>query len=298
MTRLPRVIECFDVSLFQGTDAVASQVSFVDGAADKGRYRRYNIKSVDGTDDYLMLYEALTRRLKRGLKDNDLPDLLIVDGGKGQLNVAIAACKDLGILFGPSKMMLAGIAKARTLDESGKAKVRKRRSSALDARFASEGLDDGEDAIDGRAEDVAEEVDAKDPNSVQRTPERLFVPGVKDPLILRTHTSERYLVEQLRDEAHRFAITAHRNRRKKRTLTSSLDDIPGVGKTKRRALLKGLGSVKAVQAASLDALATVEGIGPSLARTIFDHFHPSDEEELDPAADQGSDDAEFNAETL
>lgn len=278
MTRLPRVIECFDVSLFQGTDAVASQVCFVDGVADKSRYRRYNIKNVDGTDDYLMLYEALTRRLKRGLKDDDLPDLLIVDGGKGQLNVAIAACKDLGVTFGPGAMMLAGIAKARTLDESGKAKVRKRKQSAMDARFAAEGLDEG-DTADGRQDNVAEEVDQNDPNAIKRTPERLFVPGIKDPLVLRTHTSERYLVEQLRDEAHRFAITAHRNRRKKRTLASSLDDIPGVGKTKRRALLKELGSVRAIKAASVETLSSVEGIGPSLASTIFSHFHPDDVED-------------------
>lgn len=283
MTRAPRVIECFDVSLFQGTDAVASQVCFVDGVADKSRYRRYNIKNVDGTDDYLMLYEALTRRLKRGQKDDDLPDLLIVDGGKGQLNVAIAACKDLGVDFGPGAMMLAGIAKARTLDESGKAKVRKRKTSAMDARFVDEGLDDAE-STDGRQEDVAEDVDKNDPNAIKRTPERLFVPGIKDPLVLRSHTSERYLVEQLRDEAHRFAITAHRNRRKKRTLASTLDDIPGVGKTKRRALIKQMGSVRAIKTASVEALSEVDGIGPSLAQAIFAHFHPNDVEQSDNSA--------------
>lgn len=241
MPRLPRVIECFDISLFQGTDAVASQVCFVDGAPDKSRYRRYNIKTVEGTDDFLMLYEALTRRLKRGKIEGDLPDLLIVDGGKGQLNVAMAAFKDMGVPFGGESPWLAGIAKARALDDE-KA-----------ARFAMEGGLEGS-LVEGE--------------EIQRSPERLFIPNAKDPLVLRPHTAERYLVEQIRDEAHRFAITGHRKRRKKRTLTSVLDEIPGIGPAKRRALLKELGSLKAVKDATDEQLAAVSGIGKELARKI------------------------------
>jgi excinuclease ABC subunit C len=251
MNRLPRVIECFDISLFQGTDAVASQVCFVDGAPEKARYRRYNIKTVEGTDDFLMLYEALCRRLKRGKEEGDLPDLLVVDGGKGQLNVALAAFKDLEVPVGSTGPYVAGIAKARTLD------------TAKAARFAREGGFEGS-LVEGE--------------EIQRSPERLFVPGVKDPIALRPHTAERFLMEQVRDEAHRFAITAHRKRRKKRTLTSRLDEIPGVGPSKRRALLKTIGSLKAVRAASLEELAAVPGIGLPLAQRILAALHvPVDE---------------------
>jgi excinuclease ABC subunit C len=146
------VIECFDISLFQGTDAVASQVCFVEGVADKSRYRKYNIKTVEGTDDYASLREVLTRRLKKG----DFPDLLLVDGGKGQLAVAMAVMKDLNLNF-----PVAAIAK---------------------------------------------------------DPERLFLPNRKDGIVLKEHTKERYLLERIRDEAHRFAITTHRAKRAKRII--------------------------------------------------------------------------------
>ena len=236
LPRRPSVIECYDVSLFQGAEPVASCVCFVDGAPEKSRYRRFNIKTVEGTDDFAMLYEALTRRLRRAQRDNDLPDLFLIDGGKGQLKVAVAACRDLGIDTSPTGLMLASVAKARTRRDGDRA-------------------DDGED----RALDEAE---------VARSAERIFLPHAKDPIPLRPHTQERYLVERIRDEAHRFAITAHRARRKRRTLTSALDDIPGVGPKKRRALLKALGSVKGIKAAPTSALADVPGIGPALAKKI------------------------------
>lgn len=115
---LPKVIECFDISLFQGSDAVASKVCFVDGKADKTKYRQFNIQTVDGMDDFAMLYEAISRRLKRGIEDKDLPDLLLVDGGKGQLSSALKACEDCGIDLSKSRMTVAGIAKARLLKAS------------------------------------------------------------------------------------------------------------------------------------------------------------------------------------
>jgi excinuclease ABC subunit C len=237
LPRAPRVIECFDISIFQGTDAVASQVCFVDGVPEKSRYRRYNIKTVEGMDDFLMLYEALTRRFTRGKKTGDLPDLLLVDGGKGQLKVAVAAAKDLGVAIGGEGLMLGGVAKSRNVVDG----------APLEAGFTLDDLE-GEE--------------------VKKSPERIFLPGVKDPILLRPHTDERYLVEQVRDEAHRFAITGHRKRRAKRTLRSRLDEIPGVGPKKRAALLKALGSAKAVAAASEDELAAVPGVGAKLARTI------------------------------
>ncbi len=294
LPRPPRVIECFDISLFQGTDAVASQVCFVDGAPWKGGYRRMNIRNVDGTDDFAMLYEAVSRRLRRGLErmgrrrapedggdggdadegaagagvagevgDADgagvadgLPDLLIVDGGKGQLNVALAACRDAGVVVvnavggpppppGAPALALASIAKARSFTVDGRGARRRARPQTPREAPAV----DGEDAL-------------------QASPERLFLPGAKEPLVLRPHTADRFLVEQLRDEAHRFAITAHRGRRSRRTLRSVLDEIPGVGPAKRKALLQVFGSAQGVADADVDALAAVKGIGPSLAARL------------------------------
>lgn len=251
MTRAPRVMECFDISIFQGSDPVASQVCFVDGVAEKSRYRRYHIRGVDGTDDFLMLYQALSRRLARATRGEPLPDLLLVDGGKGQLNVALAACRDAGVPVGPSGLFVAAIAKSRQLREG-------RREEAFPT-----------DAVEG--------------DEIRRSPERLFVPGAKDPLVLRPHSSERYLIEQIRDEAHRFAITGHRARRKERTLTSLLDEIPGVGPGRRRALLRTLGSVRAVARASEDELAQVPGIGAALAAQIHEIMRRTREETIGEA---------------
>lgn len=254
----PRVIECFDISLFQGTDAVASQVCFVDGAKEASLYRRMNIKTVEGTDDFAMLHEAISRRLRRGIDNGGLPDLIIVDGGKGQLNAAMAAFRDVGVRIinglaedarraddGGPAVALASIAKARTFNTSSQ----KRGARPSTPRDDRGGL-------------------ATDDDEMQMSPERLFLPGVKDPLVLRPHTPDRFLVEQLRDEAHRFAITAHRSKRKRRTLRSVLDEIPGVGPQKRRALLKAFGSAEGVAAASLEGLAAVSGVGPALAERI------------------------------
>lgn len=259
----PRVIECFDISLFQGTDAVASQVCFVDGAADKSRYRRMNIKTIEGTDDFAMLHEAIGRRLRRGLDQGDLPDLIIVDGGKGQLNAAIAAFEDARVRIanavgagvapsstgaaGPAKAVvgLCSIAKARTFNTTSK----KRGARPATPREDRAGLATNDDEL-------------------QMSPERLFVPGAKDPLVLRPHTPERFLVEQLRDEAHRFAITAHRNRRKARTLRSVLEEIPGVGPSRRKALLKVFGSTEGVADAEVAAIAAVNGVGLAIAARI------------------------------
>jgi len=217
----PRRIECFDVSTMQGHSSVASKVLFVDGAAAREGYRRYKIKNVEGQDDFAMLYEALTRRLRRGLEQDDLPDLLLVDGGKGQLGVARAACRDLGV----TGIALAGIAKSRP-----------------------------------RAAGATEEP--------QRSDERLFVPGRKDPISLRSHTAERALVEQIRDEAHRFAITYHRQRRARRTVRSALDVVPGVGPTLRRRLLRRFGSLRALRGADVAAIAQTKGVSERLAQRI------------------------------
>lgn len=238
LSKIPRVIECYDVSLFQGSDAVASRVCFVDGVADKSRYRKYNIKTVSGTDDYAMLYETLTRRLKRGLEDKDFPDLLVVDGGKGQLAVALAAMKDLNIPVSRDGLYVVGIAKARTKES------------------ADEVVND---AL----------LPTGDKKEVLKSSERLFIPGAKDPILLKPHTAERYLIERIRDEAHRFAITAHRSKRSKRVISSSLEDIKGVGPKRRRALLQHFGSVENLKRASPADIAKASGMSERLATELL-----------------------------
>lgn len=225
LARLPLRIECFDVSTLQGSQSVASRVLFVNAEPDRDGYRRYAIRHVEGQDDFAMLYEVLCRRLRRGVEDNDLPDLLLVDGGKGQLGVAMAAATDCNV----TGLALAGIAKSRLQTDPGGSRSQEPRYS----------------------------------------PERLFLPGIKDPLPLRPHTAERALVERIRDEAHRFAITFHRQRRRRATLRSALDDIPGIGPTLRRRLLRHFGSARGVHEATADELTAVKGISPRLAEAII-----------------------------
>ncbi len=216
LAKLPRRIECYDISLFQGGSAVGSKVAFLDGEPDKARYRRFRIKTVTGTDDFAMLYEVLTRRLPQG----DLPDLFVIDGGKGQLASAATALRDAGVTAD-----IVGLAKSR--------------------------------ALDGESSDP-----------VEHSPERVFLPGRKDPIVLRQNSPELFMLARLRDEAHRFAITYHRLLRKRSTLTSVLEDIPGVGEARRKALLKHFGSVKKLREATAEAIAEVDGIGPALAAAI------------------------------
>jgi excinuclease ABC subunit C len=227
----PRVVECYDISTFQGSEAVGSGVCFVDGRPEKGRYRRYRIRTVEGQDDFAMLYEVLTRRLRSGLEKNDLPDLLVIDGGKGQLHVAQAALQDLGV----SGVDVISLAKSRVVDVAENA-------------------------------DQAEVADAA--GGVAHSPERVFLPGIKDPVVLKQNTSEIFLLQRLRDEAHRFAITYHRKLRDRRTLRSALERVTGVGPNRRRALLRRFGSVKGVREASVADLTSVPGISLQVAERI------------------------------
>lgn len=225
LSNLPYHIECYDISLFQGAQPVASRVVFEGGVPKRSGYRHYKIRDVEGTDDFAMMREVLMRRLRRGLDEGDLPDLIVVDGGKGQLNVAVAVFADLQI----GGVDVVGLAKSRVLD-------------------GGVGPDGG----------------------VLRSAERVFLPGVKDPIYLRSHTDELFLMTHLRDEAHRFAITFHRKLRAGRNFESPLDRVPGVGESRRKALLKHFGSLKRLGRASVDAIAEVDGIGPALAQAIHD----------------------------
>jgi len=230
LANLPIRIECFDISLFQGAAPVASKVVFEGGVPKRSDYRHYRIRTVEGTDDYGMMREVLLRRLRRGLAEEDLPHLIVVDGGKGQLNVALAAVADLGI----EGVDVVALAKSRVLDDEADPDGKPTRSS-----------------------------------------ERVFLPNVREPIPLRAHTDELFVMTHLRDEAHRFAITFHRKRRKKAQFSSPLDGIPGVGPARRRALLRHFGSLRAVRGADVEALAAVPGVGSSLAQEIYDALKAS-----------------------
>jgi len=246
LNKLPRRIECYDISHFQGATIVASQVAAQDGEADKSRYRRFKIKSVAGQDDFQSMYEVISRRAKRGLAERDLPDLIVIDGGKGQLGSAQAALKDAGV----EHQDVVGLAKSRELDDGGD------RSAAA-----------------------------------ERSPERVFVLGRKDPVILPQSSPELFVLTRVRDEAHRFAITFQQKLMRRRNFRSALQDIPGVGEGRKRALLRHFGSLKRIRAASIEALAEVEGMGPSIAERIHGFLHDARAPGEDQVRDASLEDA-------
>jgi excinuclease ABC subunit C len=212
----PFRIECYDISNVQGSDSVGSMVVFEEGRPRTGEYRRFKIRTVVGANDFASHQEVLRRRFRRARNGDEgsaeelrwaMPDLVIIDGGKGQ----VAAAKEVLDELGLHDLPLAGIAKER---------------------------------------------------------EELFLPGRSEPVVLRATSSALYLVQRLRDEAHRFAITYHRDLRSKRQTHSAFDDLPGVGPKRRRALLRVFGSTKRVREAPVEQIAAVPGIGPSLATKI------------------------------
>lgn len=216
-------IECYDISNTQGTSAVGSMVVFEQGIPKKQYYRHFNIRQVSGPDDFASMEEVLTRRFNRWLAAQEisqtpgkkadpafalLPDLLIVDGGKGQLSRAVSVLEKFQLL---GKFSVAGLAKQN---------------------------------------------------------EELFVPNQAHPIILPRHSQGFYLIQRVRDEAHRFAVTSHRKLRTKEGLASRLDAIPGIGPAKRKALLTQFGSIQAIQDATLEQLSVIPGITPKLAESI------------------------------
>jgi excinuclease ABC subunit C len=229
LPRIPNRIECYDISTTQGTAIVASRVVFVQGVAKKSEYRKFNIRTIEhkGSDDYQSMREALTRRFNRylmlkdepvvntpGKVDRDetwrmLPDLLLIDGGKGQLGVAVEVLAELGLT---ERVPVASLAK----------------------QF-----------------------------------EEIYLPGNPDPIILPRRGQSLYLVQRVRDEAHRFAVTSHRARRDKQGMVSLLDSIPGVGPRKRKALLSAFdNSIDRIRRASIEDLTAVKGVNRQLAETI------------------------------
>jgi excinuclease ABC subunit C len=270
--KAPRWTECYDISTFQGALAVGSGVSFKDGEPDKANYRRYKVKGVAGQDDFAMLYEVVTRRLRRAIGEGAFPDLLVIDGGKGQLNAALAAAKDLGVPTKPSPgnegapfVEMVGLAKSRLLDATSLGTTR------VVARRGRQGAAAGAKAL--ALADAAEVQERGFVAELARSPERVFLPGRKDPVVLRQNSAELFLLARLRDEAHRFAITFHRKLRRERNFQSVLQEIPGIAEGRKKALLRHFGSLKRVREASLEEVAQVEGFGPKQARAVYEFFH-------------------------
>jgi excinuclease ABC subunit C len=281
LTRPPRWIECYDISTFQGALAVGSGVSMKDGEPDKANYRRYKVKGVTGQDDFAMLHEVITRRLRRALAEGQFPDLLVIDGGKGQLHAALAAAKDLGVSTSP----VTGIPGAPFVEMVGLAKSR-----LVDPVTLGTTRVIGRRAGRERSAAVADAAEARDRGFVgelARSPERVFLPGRKDPVVLRQNSAELFLLARLRDEAHRFAITFHRKLRRERNFQSVLEEIPGIGEGRKRALLRHFGALRRVKEATVEQIAEVDGFGPKQAQAVFDFFHRPDAPEPAEAGEAG-----------
>jgi excinuclease ABC subunit C len=223
LVKAPRRIECFDISSFQGSLAVGAAVRFEDGLPVKSRYRKFRIQTVVGADDFRCLEEVLGRRLSRGIEEGDLPDLIVVDGGKGQLGAALEVVRRLGV---EAALAVVGLAKERRH---------------------------------------------------RGTTERVFVPGRRDPLPLPQDAAESLYLQRLRDEAHRFAVRYHRELRKKETLRTGLEGIPGIGRKRRAELLERFGTLKGLRGAREEEIAAV--VGEKLARTIQEKLGKSPDRE-------------------
>jgi excinuclease ABC subunit C len=219
---IPARIECYDISTFQGTNSVGSMVVFEDGRPRTGEYRRFEIKTVQGQSDVASHQEVLRRRFRNAKSGDEgsaeerrwaMPDLVIIDGGRSQVNAAKAVLDELGL----HDLPMAGLAKER---------------------------------------------------------EELVLPDRAQPVLLPTTSQALYLVQRIRDEAHRFAITYHRKLRARASVRSAFDDLPGVGPRRRAVLLRTFGSVKRIREAPLEQIAAVPGIGPALAARIKAGLEP------------------------
>ncbi|MBO4848787.1 MAG: excinuclease ABC subunit UvrC [Clostridia bacterium] len=221
MDELPHRMECFDNSHFQGRDTVGSMVVFIDGKPDKSLYRRFRTRTQSEGDDYEAMREHLTRRFQRAAegdaKFNELPDLLVVDGGRGQLNVALEVLSEFGLSYIPA----IGLAE--------------------------------------RNEDI-------------------ILPDREEPVSLPKSSSTLHLLQRIRDEAHRFAITYHRSMRSKTALFSVLQEIEGVGEKRRRALFDRFLTMDAIKAATVEELASADGMNAAAAKNVYGFFHKDEKE--------------------
>ncbi|MBV9280583.1 MAG: excinuclease ABC subunit UvrC, partial [Chloroflexi bacterium] len=216
MGSIPNRIECYDISNIQGTSAVGSMVVFEHGKPKNAEYRRFKIKTVEGANDFAMMAEMIGRRFRRVETDPDgsfgaIPDLVIIDGGKGQLHAALDALKEIG------REGLTVVSLAKRLEE-------------------------------------------------------IFVPGRDESILLPRTSQALYLVQRVRDEAHRFAVSYHRTVRQKATVASQIDAVPGIGPARRKALIRAFGSVRGIKAATPEEIARVAGMNASLAETVKEHL--------------------------
>lgn len=232
LSRLPRRIECYDISTIQGRFSVGSGVCFTDGRADKKHYRHYRIRDVAGQDDFAMLREVFSRRFREEtIQKEGLPDLVVVDGGIGQLNATLEIISELGL---NSRFDLVSLAKSR----------------------------------------VARDVES---TSIRRSDERVFLPGRKNPVVLRQNSPALLLLAAIRDEAHRFAIEYHRTLRSKGGIASGIEQIHGIGAKRRTALLKHFGSLQRLKEAGIEEIRTVNGMTELSARTLYENLHPEEQ---------------------
>ena len=221
LRQLPRRIECYDISHLGGEQVVGSQVSFVSGVPDKGLYRHYRLREVQRNDDFAALEEVLSRRLKRGVSEGDLPDLIIIDGGRPQLRRVMDVVRSLSL----DEVEVVGLAKGRA-----------------------------------RAQ------------TTLGTHERIIFPDRDAPLVLERSTPVVHLLQRIRDEAHRFAISYSRRLRGKEKVASVLELIPGIGRRRARTLLTHFGSLAQVKSASEEEIAAVKGVSSEVARELKRFF--------------------------
>jgi excinuclease ABC subunit C len=221
LTNAPKRIECLDIATFQGSETVGALVAFDEGEPDKSGYRLYRIRTVEGTDDFAAVAEVLRRRFRTGGERRSLPDLLVIDGGLGQLSAARGALAEVGV----TTVELAALAKERVERDATASEIRRR-------------------------------------------PERIFLPGRKNPVVLKANSTALFLLQRVRDEAHRFVNAYHRKLRARARFASRLDAVPGVGPRRRRALLRRFGSLRRLGEASAEEIAAVPGVTLTLAARI------------------------------
>lgn len=230
LVRTPERIECFDISHFQGKEVVASQTVFVDGSPAKEFYRRYKIKTVEGNNDFASMKEVISRRMSHS--EWEYPDLIVIDGGKGQLKMALEVMSELGI----QDIAIVGLAKARVKSQ-----------------------------FEGKI--------------IEESEERFYLPNRENPVVFSPHSSAFQILTGIRDEAHRFAITYHRNLREKKSLESELDFIVGLGEKRKRSLLKKYDSIDEIRSLTVDEISEMKGFNRVLAERILLQLNEKDQEE-------------------
>ena len=225
LRNIPRKIEAFDISNLQGEYAVGSMVFFEDGKTKKEGYRHFKIKTIEGVDDYGMTYEVLRRRYQKAVEGNDFPDLVLLDGGRGQLNVAQEVFKEFKI----KEVDLISLAKERFIGGSPHSRLRK-------------------------------------------TEEKVFHPHYKEPILLERHSSLLHLLDRIRDEAHRFAVTYHKKVRTREVIKSEIGEIPGIGPVRQRELLKFFGSIEKIKASTEEELTQAPKMNRKSAQIVYHFF--------------------------